>query len=69
MLTEHFIYLDKMLLATDDDNRQLFSKYLSLEDFEEDIYRPKWLISEYKSNKDTGYLVNICIKKRLQIMH
>lgn len=45
-----FIYLEKMLLATDVNNRDLFYEYLSLEDFNDDIYNPKWLLSKYESN-------------------
>jgi len=48
--TSGFIYFEKMFLTIADEHKKLFSEYLSLEDFEEDIYNPKWLLSHYESD-------------------
>ncbi len=50
LATSDFIYFEKMLLTIADNQKKLFSEYLSLEDFEEDIYNPKWLLSQYESH-------------------
>lgn len=50
LATNDFIYLEKMLLTIADSQKKLFSEYLSLENFEEDICNPKWLLSQYESH-------------------
>jgi hypothetical protein len=50
LATSDFTYFEKMFLTMSDNQKQLFSEYLSFEDFEEDIYKPKWLLSKYESD-------------------
>lgn len=43
-------YFEKMMLSVEENQRGLYLENFCLEDFDENIYKPKWLKSKFEEN-------------------
>jgi hypothetical protein len=43
-------YFEKMMLSVEENQRGLYLENFSLEDFDENVYKPKWLKSKFEEN-------------------